>query len=529
MLAHYRLSTRICALGVGATLLFVAIACAVYPRIKTKLYHLKSENTQHNVETAWSIVDHYAQLARNGKLSVADAQAQAIEVVKSLKYDASNYFWINDLHPTMIMHPVKPQLDGKDLTGNKDPNGKALFVEMAQVAKANGAGFVHYSWPKAGGDKPVPKVSYVKLQPDWGWIVGSGIYVDDVESELNNLFVFVFGLLAIVVIATGAAFYFLARGITQPITRIIETLRSGAGRITNASKLVTAGSDELANRATDQAAFISETASAVEELATMTEANTEHSASADDLMRKTDTIMRQASEAMVKLNSSMQAIRKSSEESSKIVKTIDEIAFQTNILALNAAVEAARAGEAGAGFAVVADEVRSLAQRAAEAAHNTAALIDDNVGKIAEGSHLVETTNGSFQQAAGHTTELGDLLGNIAQATIQQSDRIARISRAISDTDSHVHKNAANAEESAAASHDLSGEAQRLRDSVAQLAEIVYGRQRNGMREPGAKRPTVSTLRATPKSNSNRNNNPDPFADFTPPTRETAPKSRSFL
>ncbi len=171
----------------------------------------------------------------------------------------------------------------------------------------------------------------------------------------------------------------------------------------------------------------------------------------------------------------MQEISKASEETSKIIKTIDEIAFQTNLLALNAAVEAARAGEAGAGFAVVADEVRNLAMRAAEAAKNTAALIEGTVKKVSDGTSLVKTTSDAFKEVAGSAAKVGELVGEIAAASTEQAQGIEQVNIAVTEMDKVTQQNAATAEESASASEELNAQAEEMKSFVADLAAMVGG------------------------------------------------------
>ncbi len=125
--------------------------------------------------------------AKSGELRTADAQKMALAAVKNLRYMGNEYFWINDLEPKMLMHPIKPEMDGKVLADDKDPNGKRIFVDMAALARDKGEGVVNYMWPKEGSSQPVPKVSYVKLVREWGWVVGSGIYVDDVQAEMAKI------------------------------------------------------------------------------------------------------------------------------------------------------------------------------------------------------------------------------------------------------------------------------------------------------------------------------------------------------
>src|SRR5512140_2827122 len=184
----------------------------------------------------------------------------------------------------------------------------------------------------------------------------------------------------------------------------------------------------------------------------MTKQNAENAAQANNLMAETKGAVTRANQSMGKLTESMGEITKASEETSKIIKTIDEIAFQTNLLALNAAVEAARAGEAGAGFAVVADEVRNLAMRAADAAKNTANLIEGTVKKIKEGSGIVDKTGAEFVQLSDSAAKMGGLISEMAAASNEQAQGIEQINKAVSEMDKVVQVNAANAEESASAS-----------------------------------------------------------------------------
>jgi methyl-accepting chemotaxis protein len=194
---------------------------------------------------------------------------------------------------------------------------------------------------------------------------------------------------------------------------------------------------------------------------------------------------------MGQLTTSMQEISKASEDTSKIIKTIDEIAFQTNLLALNAAVEAARAGEAGAGFAVVADEVRNLAMRAAEAAKNTAALIEGTVKKISDGTALVKTTSDAFNDVAASTKKAYGLIGEIAAASNEQAQGIEQVNIAVTEMDKVTQQNAATAEETASASEELSAQAEEMKRIVSDLTAMV-----------GAKvviRPIIPPLSIAPK------------------------------
>lgn len=267
----------------------------------------------------------------------------------------------------------------------------------------------------------------------------------------------------------------IARRITFPIEKVIEGLTNSSQQVALASAEVSSASQSLAGGASKQAAGLQETSASIEEMASMTKQNADNANQANVLMGGTSGIVDQANQSMTELNASMKEISVASEQTAKIIKTIDEIAFQTNLLALNAAVEAARAGEAGAGFAVVADEVRNLAMRAAEAAKNTASLLEGTVKKIKSGSDMVSKTNEDFGKVAAGAKKVGGLVGEIAAASREQAQGIEQINIAMSEMDRVVQQNASNAEESAKASEGMNVQAERMKKFVDHLVALVAG------------------------------------------------------
>ncbi|MBU1172266.1 MAG: hypothetical protein KKD44_22135 [Proteobacteria bacterium] len=286
----------------------------------------------------------------------------------------------------------------------------------------------------------------------------------------------IMGIISVVfILAIIGIAILISRSITRPINRVVEGLNDGAGQVTSASGQVASASQGLADGASEQAASIEETSSSLEEMSSMTKQNSENADLADNLMKEANQVVMKANESMDELTLSMGEIRKASEETSIIIRTIDEIAFQTNLLALNAAVEAARAGQAGAGFSVVADEVRNLAIRAAAAAKNTSQLIEETVKRINNGSKVVDETNTALNKVAESSKKVGELVTEISAASKEQAEGIEQINKAVVEMDKVVQQNAANAEETASASEEMSGQANQMMYYVQDLVQIIGG------------------------------------------------------
>ena len=272
----------------------------------------------------------------------------------------------------------------------------------------------------------------------------------------------------------------ITRGISGPLSRIIEGLSGGAEEVATASGQISSTSQQLAEGASEQAASIEETSSSLEEMSSMTKQNADNAIQADSLMNEAKELVQRANEAMTELTGSIDEISEASGETSKIIKTIDEIAFQTNLLALNAAVEAARAGEAGAGFAVVADEVRNLAMRAAEAAKSTAELIEGTVKKTQDGTELVTKTNEAFSNVVESAAKVGELVGEIAAASNEQAQGIGQVNTAVAEMDKVVQNNASSAEESSSAAEEMNAQAEQMKRMVSELMAMVGSNQNGG-------------------------------------------------
>jgi methyl-accepting chemotaxis protein len=475
MLNKLSLSKKIIMLGTVIIIAFVLVFVWVVPRVKNNMYDAKYLMTKNVVETAWGVLDYYSKQAKTNAMTSEEAQKRAMEAIKYLRYADNEYFWINDTVPKMVMHPIRPEMDGKDISDYKDPNGKRLFVAMVDVCKGSGAGFVDYEWPKPGATEPVPKISYVKSFPEWGWIIGSGIYLDDVQKEISTIIYTISGVACFIAfIGLGLAF-FMARSITRPINRVVSGLTDGADQVASAASQVSSSSQALAEGASEQAASLEETSSSMEEMSSITRQNADNAGQAKAMMEDAKNIVDKVSGHMNEMSKAIVEITKTSEETSKIIKTIDEIAFQTNLLALNAAVEAARAGEAGAGFAVVADEVRNLAMRAAEAAKSTNSLIENTIKAVKNGNELTSKTQDAFKENITISGKISQLIDEIALASQEQAKGISEVGTAITEMNGVTQQTAANAEESASASEELNAQAEQMKSYVADLSAVVGG------------------------------------------------------
>jgi len=267
----------------------------------------------------------------------------------------------------------------------------------------------------------------------------------------------------------------LTRSITTALRRTIIEINEGSLQIAQASGQIAESSQVLAEGASEQAASLEESSSALEEVTSMAKQNAENAGQANVLMQETGKVVQEANNSMADLTKAMANVNAASEDTFKIIKTIDEIAFQTNLLALNAAVEAARAGEAGAGFAVVADEVRNLAMRAAEAAKNTSTLIEGTVKQVQESTTLLTATNTAFASVSDKSNKVSHLINEIASASQEQSHGVDQINNAVTQMDSVTQQNAASAEESASASEELNAQSEMLKNAVQDLAAMVGG------------------------------------------------------
>ena len=297
------------------------------------------------------------------------------------------------------------------------------------------------------------------------------------QTANGRLVLWITALGAVAAVLVTLVSVFIARSISKPINNIIGSLTEGADQVSEAAGQVAGASQSLAEGSSEQASSLEETSSALEEMAAMTRTNAENAKKANELSDQARQAAQGGDQTMAQLSTAMAAINDSAGQISKIIKVIEEIAFQTNLLALNAAVEAARAGEHGKGFAVVADEVRNLAMRAAEAAKETTALIEGSVANAREGTDVANQVGEALAAIVGDVTKVTELINGIAQASQDQAQGVDQLNAAASQMEKQTQQAAAGAEESASASQELASQAQAVKSAVNDLAALVHGRR----------------------------------------------------
>ncbi len=527
---NWKILSKILSISITTIVLLVlGVTLYVLPYMEHHLMDEKILATKGVVETAASLIESHLQEAKAGKITVEEAKARSLEDIKNLRYHGDEYFWVNDLEPRMLMHGVKPELNGKNVADIKDPQGKQIFVEMVKVAKEKEAGTVEYQWAKPGATQPVDKISYVKLIKGWDWIVGSGIYVDDVKADVAAMRWRILGATFLLALVIFAFAWLVARKIKQALdkaitvseqiaagdltvridvdsedetghllaslkemneglAKIVGEVRSGADSIATATEQIAAGNADLSQRTEEQAAALEETASSMEELTSTVKQNADNAQQANQLAISASGVAVKGGDVINKVVRTMESITDSSRKISDIIGVIDGIAFQTNILALNAAVEAARAGEQGRGFAVVAAEVRSLAQRSAAAAKEIKTLIEDSVGKVQDGSRLVEEAGHTTQEIVTSIKRVTDIMAEISAASLEQSSGIEQVNTAITQMDDVTQQNAALVEQAAAAAESLEEQARQLVQVVTRFKLDESGQPQKTAAEKTARR-----------------------------------------
>ncbi len=393
-------------------------------------------------------------------------QAFSQTFVTQSKIGRTGYLSMLDSNGVFLAHPNKDFILKKNI--KEFEWGKKLFETKS--------GSLEYVFQGA------QKMMFFSNQNTKNWIIIGSLEKSEMSEPLRPIQImtvlFIFGFIVLTPLIIWAA----TRGAFKVIGATVHGLQESSIQMASSSSILSAASEHLAEGASEQSAAIEETSSSLEEMSSMTKNNADHANQCNMVMREAREIIGRVNDYMGGMAEAIGKMRRSSEETIKIIKSIDEIAFQTNLLALNAAVEAARAGEAGAGFAVVADEVRSLAMRAAEAAKNTTDLIENTSRAIKEGSELMGLTQDEFQRNMEIIGKVNTLLEEIADASKEQALGIEQVNKAVADMEKVTQQNSANAEESASAAEQLSAQAEDMKEFIAALASLLGGNRKRAVR-----------------------------------------------
>ena len=498
-------------------LILLGLNAFLLPVLRNNLYQEKRTQVQEMVNAAMGILEYYQEQESTGELSREQAQNNAKEAIARLTfgYEDQDYFWINDFHPTMIMHPFVPELEGESLIDYSDPEGLYLFVEMVDIVEDQGSGFVEYQWQYYDDeDRIEPKISYVAGFEQWEWIIGTGIYVNDVREEIWSLALrVIFGSIIAIILAVILISYF-SNSLSQPIKKLVsgmEKLADGdlkyrvkvdrndeLGELAKAFNQASSQQQELVKNLLDSienlSAYSQElSASAEEGNATIQTANNlfedisesiqdisassqEVSALAEEANSQvefgseniTDTLnsMKEINQVIGETVTVINELEENSTEINKIVELINNIAEQTNLLALNAAIEAARAGEHGQGFAVVAEEIRELAEETGKATEDIVRLVKKTQQNSKKGLTTVEKVEAKAKTGEKIADETGDIFEEI-------EDSIRKTSEYTQSTASSAQNLAGNTDTIKESFDDVENMSEEISNSSQSLAEMA--------------------------------------------------------
>lgn len=513
---------------VGISLLSLVLTEFVFlVYLRNDLLEEKKSRTRSVVETAHGMVQYYYDAAKDGKMPEQEAQQRAKDLIKTLRYEGTEYFWINDMNGFMVAHPYF-ELEGKDQSGLTDVNGKKIVVAFVEKAKGQKSGFVDYVWKKPGSEKATPKLAYVKSFEPWGWVISSGIYIDDVQRNFLNKAIKLAVLFIIISFVIILISWIFARSITQPLSVVKERLQRMAkgdlrvkdeeadmaglsqgtnetGQLLNALHnmrgsldsligqvqlsgiQVTSSTTEIAASARQLEATVAEQAASIREV---TATNKEITATSEDLMRtmggvsetvsdtasmaetgrdklsRMQSSMREFIEATSYISSKLGIINEKANKISGIVTTINKISDQTNLLSLNAAIEAEKAGEYGKGFSVVAREITRLSDQTAIATKDIEYMVKEMQSSVSSGVMEMDKFAEGVRRGVVSIETIGDQLGQII-------DQVKTLSPRFEVVNKGMHMQVEGARQINEAMSQLLTAADQTKDSLSEYKRVT--------------------------------------------------------
>ncbi|OCL26358.1 hypothetical protein U472_10140 [Orenia metallireducens] len=515
----------LCSILTIVLLVIVGISVTSYSFMKDRLYEEKRYKLKNLVESNLGTLNYYHKLEKQGFLSQKEAQARAKDLIKNTTYgrEGQDYFWINDLQSRMIMHPTSPKLNGQDVSNIKDSNGVQIFVEMVDIVKEEGNGFLEYRWQYYDEKGRIePKLSYVAGFEPWGWVLGTGIYIDDIKANLASLIRVISLVATITFILVTVIVYYLANYFARPIIELTSKVNKFAqGDLTveiivdredeigqlgenlemmrnNLNKLIadifeiienlSAYSEELSASAQEGNATIESTNSLVENMS----ANIQQiAASSQEVTSFSQNATSQTEQGFINIQETIDSnkeinrvvdktlamirnLEANSKEIGKVVEFITNIAEQTNLLALNAAIESARAGEYGRGFAVVADEIRELAKETNSATDNISSLIKEIQNLSTGGLTAINHVKDKVKEGEVIAEKAGQSFENIKKYSIETSTQIEQTTLSAQSLAGSSEQLMGSSQDIVNMSSEVANSAQELTKMAQNLQELIH-------------------------------------------------------
>jgi methyl-accepting chemotaxis protein len=470
------------AMGVVALPLLLLYPLFVLPALRAQHREARVRALKPVVDTAFGLLETYAAKERAGELTREQAQARARELLEGLRHDGTEYFWVNDEAARLVMHPFLPAMVGKDLSGYRDPRGKAVFTDVVALAKARGEGAIEYTATRAGSTDYIPKVSYVKRFAPWGWVLGTGVYLEDIEREVSAAQRrLLLGLAVAMLLAVGVGLGFsrhvvrpvrvladaanqVARGdlrVKVPVTSedevgrlgqafntmvlAIQEMVGGMGEVARATaadaERIGRSTEAMTRTAREQSAQLRRMAESVGEMSRAVSSGAqearetaraaqasgrtaeEGSAAVEHTARK----MTEMVEVVERSTQMVARLQASSQVVTQMLRLIQDVADETQMVAINTAIESARAGEHGKGFGVVAGEVRKLAHRSREVAQQIATLLQQNQEDTSAAATMMRQGTAKVREGLVLSSSTGEALGRILASVEQLAERVGRL------------------------------------------------------------------------------------------------------